>query len=205
VSERESLVTRLVREETSGLHPRLLLLQLLGAMLPNRNRARRNASLLRMIGFVVGQRSEIHGLPRITGSKPQAHGDDNGGLYANLTIGSNVVIARDVVLDLEQCITIADNAVLGAQVMILTSTHELGPRERRAGPVTRSPVTIGIGAWIGARSVILPGVTIGDGAIVAPGSVVNKDVLPNLRVAGAPAKKVEVLDDGRTAADTAVA
>jgi maltose O-acetyltransferase len=205
-SERESpagFVARLVREETSGLHPRLLFLQLFNALQPKRHAERRRASLLRLAGFAVGEGTDVFGLPYMNGSRPNAHGDGNGGLYANLAIGAHVTIARGAVFDLEHRISIGDHVMIEPQVMILTSTHDLGPRERRAGPVTRAPVTIGNGAWIGARAVILPGVTIGDGAIVAPGAVVNKDVAENTRVAGVPAKKVETLetrgDEGRSA------
>jgi len=77
--------------------------------------------------------------------------------------------------------------------MILTSTHDLGPSQHRAGPVTRAPVTIKAGAWLGPRSIVLPGVTVGEGAIVMPGALVNKDVPPNTRVAGTPARAVETL------------
>jgi maltose O-acetyltransferase len=77
--------------------------------------------------------------------------------------------------------------------MILTSTHELDIREHRAGAVQRSPVVIGDGAWLGARCVILPGVTVGAGSIVNPGAVVNKDVAAHTRVGGMPAMQLEVL------------
>ena len=70
---------------------------------------------------------------------------------------------------------------------------QLGPREHRAGLRIRHPVVIEDGAWIGARSVILPGVTIGAGAVVDAGSTVNKSVAPNTRVRGTPAKVVEEL------------
>ena len=80
---------------------------------------------------------------------------------------------------------------IGHQVLIITTTHELGPREHRAGSALRNPVKIEDGAWIGSRCVILPGVTVGAGAIVEPGSVVNKDVAPNTSVRGIPAKVVQ--------------
>jgi len=55
------------------------------------------------------------------------------------------------------------------------------------------PVTIGDHVWIGTRALILPGVTIGDGAVVGAGSVVTKDVLPNGVVAGNPARLLRIL------------
>ena len=82
---------------------------------------------------------------------------------------------------------------IGHQAMILTSSHEIGPKEHRAGPTVQAPVMIHDGVWIGPRSIVLPGITIGEGAIVAPGALVNKDVPAHTRVAGAPAKVVEQL------------
>jgi acetyltransferase-like isoleucine patch superfamily enzyme len=84
--------------------------------------------------------------------------------------------------------------------MILTSTHELDIREHRAGPVQLSPVSIGDGAWLGPRCVILPGVTLGAGAIVNPGAVVNKDVAPHTRVGGIPATQLDVLKPSQSTA-----
>lgn len=55
---------------------------------------------------------------------------------------------------------------------------------------TAKPIHIGAGAWIGANAVILGGVTIGSQAVVAAGAVVTKDVLPNMIVAGTPAKPI---------------
>lgn len=188
------LLTRIVSEETGGLHPRLLAISMLASLLPRRSGHRQRASLLRLVGFTIGADTDVLGMPRITGSRAGAHGDDSRGLFSNLEIGRGSTIDMEVVLDLEERITIGEGVLIGPQTMILTSTHDLGPREQRAGPVTRSPVVIGDGAWIGARCVILPGITVGEGAIVAAGSVVNKDVPPNTRVAGAPARKVESLD-----------
>jgi acetyltransferase-like isoleucine patch superfamily enzyme len=77
--------------------------------------------------------------------------------------------------------------------MLLTSTHEMASAAHRAGPITRAPLHVGDGAWLGARCILLPGVTIGAGAIVDVGSVVTRDVAPNTRVAGTPAIVVEDL------------
>jgi len=77
--------------------------------------------------------------------------------------------------------------------MVLTSTHELDLPEHRAGKIVTTPVSIGEGAWLRARSVILPGVKVGAGAVVEAGAVVNKDVEPNSRVSGIPAAKLETL------------
>jgi acetyltransferase-like isoleucine patch superfamily enzyme len=187
-------LSQVQREETSGLHPRLLLMYFAGWFLPRRTGHQARAALLRTVGFSVGGGTSVRGLPHLTGSHPGAHGGTSRGLWLNLVVGRNVVLHPQCVLDLEERITIGDGVVVGPQAMILTSTHDLGPKEHRAGPVTRTPVTIGDGAWLGARCIILPGVTIGEGAIVNPGSVVNKDVAAHTRVGGTPARQVEVLD-----------
>ncbi len=183
------------REETRSVHPRLRWMYWRDALLSRRSAPMRRAQLLRNTGFPIGDDTLVHGMPRITGSPAGEQGDNDPGLFGHLVVGRDCVLDIGIVFDLEHSITIGDNVLIGPQVMILTSTHELGPREHRAGPLTRSPVTIGDGAWIGARSVLLPGVTIGEGAVVDAGSVVNKDVPPNARFGGIPAKKLEVFAD----------
>ena len=79
------------------------------------------------------------------------------------------------------------------QAMILTSGHALGGSDCRAGDLKPSPVVIGDGCWIGARAMILPGVNIGAGTIIASGSVVTSSCDPNSLYAGSPARKVKVL------------
>ena len=174
-------------EETRNIHPRLRWMYVRDAMLRRRTAQVRRAALMRGSGFSIGEGTLIHGMPRINGPKE---------LFTHLQIGRDCVIDIGVVLDLEERITIGDNVLVGPQAMILTSSHELGPREHRAGPLIRNPVIISDGAWIGARCVILPGVTIGAGAVVEAGSVVNKDVPPNMRFGGIPAKKLDVFADG---------
>jgi len=111
-------------------------------------------------------------------------------LYTNLgaftTIGKNVFINHACsFLDLGG-ITIEDNVLIGPRVNIVTESHPLDPEDRKA--LMTKPVTIKRGAWIGAAATILPGVTVGENAVVAAGSVVSRDVPPNAVVAGIPAK-----------------
>jgi maltose O-acetyltransferase len=77
----------------------------------------------------------------------------------------------------------------------LTVDHEIGPSENRCGEVLVAPVIIGDGAWLASRVTILPGVTVGNGSIVAAGAVVTHDVPPNTLVAGVPARVVRDLPE----------
>jgi maltose O-acetyltransferase len=184
---------RVVREELSFFHPRLRWMYLRERFLRRGGSGSRRAALMRGAGFALGEGALVQAVPRITGSAVRTHADGRRTLFENLVIGRDATIEQGVVLDLEDRITIGDRAVIGPQVMILTSSHELGPREHRAGPLIRQPVTISDGAWVGARSVLLPGVVIGEGAVVAAGSVVNKDVPPHTHAGGSPARKIAAL------------
>lgn len=173
-----------LRLETYGIHPRLHALNMAAAALPRRTGAEARARLFRLAGFRIGQGTRLNSSPRITGSS---------NLFERLQIGDQCVIGEDCAFDLEESVTIGDRVSIDPGVIILTSTHELGPREHRAGPIVKTPVVIQEGALIGARAILLPGVTIGAGAVVSPGAVVNKDVAPNTRVGGAPAVQIEIL------------
>lgn len=112
----------------------------------------------------------------------------------NVSIEENVFINRDVFINCRDKVEIGENSFLAFNVMILTATHEIGNTNMRAGTHKRLPVKIGKGCWIGARATILPGVTLGDGCVIAAGSVVNKDCEANCLYAGVPAKKIKKLD-----------
>lgn len=104
-----------------------------------------------------------------------------------LSLGVNSVINRNCRLDSRGTITIADNVSISSDVMILTADHD--PNSPTfAGRV--NAVKIENHAFIGTRAIILPGVTLGQGAIVAAGAVVSKSVEPFAIVAGVPARKI---------------
>lgn len=107
----------------------------------------------------------------------------------NIEVGEGSYLNRDVTFEGKAKITLGSKVALGPGTMILTSTHDFGPAEWRAGAgVPRFlPVTIGAGTWVGARVTILPGVTIGPGCIIAAGSVVRSDCPENTFWAGVPA------------------
>ena len=84
-------------------------------------------------------------------------------------------------------VRIGRNCMLGPGVHIYTATHPLDPAMRRAGLEFGKPVAIGNDVWIGGQAIILPGVIIGDNAVVAAGAVVTRDVPPGALVMGNPA------------------
>lgn len=106
-------------------------------------------------------------------------------------IGKNVFINFDCVfLDLGG-ITIEDNVLIAPKVSLLSEGHPLSPTERQA--LIPGHIHIKKGAWIGAGATILPGVTVGENAIVAAGAVVSKDVPDNTVVGGIPAKIIKTI------------
>lgn len=111
-----------------------------------------------------------------------------------LSIGRGAFINYGAFIDGAAHVSIGARCSLGPRVTILTGSHVIGPRARRAGQPEAAPVRIEEGAWIGANAVIMPGCTVGAGAIVAAGAVVTRDVAPDTLVAGVPAQVLRGLD-----------
>ncbi|MEH6309130.1 sugar O-acetyltransferase [Olivibacter sp. CPCC 100613] len=104
-------------------------------------------------------------------------------------IGKNVFINFDCAfLDLGG-ITIEDNVLIAPKVSLLSEGHPITPADRQSLMVGH--IHIKKNAWIGANATILPGVTVGENAIVAAGAVVSKDVPDNTVVGGIPAKIIK--------------
>ena len=117
--------------------------------------------------------------------------------FFNIEIGFAPVVGREAIIgwgSLIDClgqVTIGDFVFFGHQVMICTGSHDTDKLDReRQDAVFAKPVTIERGAWIGSRALILPGVTIGEHAVVGAGSVVTHDVAPRHIVAGNPARQI---------------
>lgn len=135
-------------------------------------------------------------LGQITGAKIDENTVIFTPLYINYgkhtKIGKNVFINFDCTfLDLGG-ITIEDNVMLAPKVSLLSEGHPVAPDARQSLMVR--PIHIKRNAWIGANVTILPGVTIGENAIVAAGAVVSKDVPDNTIAGGIPAKVIKVID-----------
>lgn len=108
----------------------------------------------------------------------------------NIAVGERVYAnAFCVFLDCA-AIEIGDRALLGPGVHLYTATHPLEVSERREGLEYARPITIGADAWLGGGSIVLPGVAVGERAVVGAGSVVTRDVPPGTKVAGNPARRI---------------
>jgi len=130
--------------------------------------------LKRVCGIKIGHDSSIHMNCFITGAK--------------IRIGDNTVINRQCYLDGRVSLTIGNNVNVSHQVLIQTLTHD--PQSQDFSCI-EGPVKIEDHVWIGTRAIILPGVTIGEGAVVGAGGVVTRDVPPYSIVAGFPARVIK--------------
>jgi maltose O-acetyltransferase len=177
-------VRQLLREEFAGIHLRLLIARMLLAPLPIHVGGRVRTMILKLIGFQIGRGTILAGMPTII---------LDGNTYKKLVIGEGCWINIGCSFDLGAEIRIGSKVSIGHGVLVLTRSHEVGTSRQRAVTLFTKPVNIGSGVWLGSRSTILPGVTIGAGAIVAAGSVVHHDVPPNTLVAGVPARVIKEL------------
>lgn len=111
----------------------------------------------------------------------------------NIHLGQRFYANHHCVMLDAATITIGHDVMLGPAVQIYTVSHPLAASERVKGIEQAHPVTIADRVWIGGGALILPGVTIGEGAVIAAGAVVNRDVAPYTLVAGQPAKLIKTL------------
>ena len=121
---------------------------------------------------------------RGTGIRPPFHCD-----YGfNIRLGEGVFLNFNcVILDVVE-VTIGDKTQIAPGVQILTADHPRSPEVRASGLEFGRPIHIGRNVWIGGGAIILPGVTIGDDAIVGAGSIVTRDVASGVTVVGNPAR-----------------
>lgn len=111
----------------------------------------------------------------------------------NIHVGSRLFMNFGcIVLDCAE-VRIGDDVQIATAVQIITATHPLDAAARTSGWETARPVRIGHRAWIGSGAILLPGVTVGDDAIVGAGAVVTRDVPPGAVAAGNPARVIRQL------------
>lgn len=104
----------------------------------------------------------------------------------NIFLGEGVFINSGCKFQDQGGIYLGDRCLIGHNVVLATLNHGMNPSHR--GDLHPAPIRIGCDVWIGSNATVLPGVTIGDGAVVAAGAVVTKDVPPMTVVGGVPAK-----------------
>ena len=110
----------------------------------------------------------------------------------NIHVGKNVFINSGCRFQDQGGIFIGDGVLIGPNVVLATLNHDINPQKR--GDMYPAPIRIGNNVWIGAQATVLPGITIGDGAIVAAGAVVTKDVPANVIAGGVPAKIIKKIE-----------
>lgn len=128
----------------------------------------------RLAGIKIGKGSVIHMWVRFYQPK-------------NIIVGEDTIIGDHCFLDGRATLKIGNHVAIASQVLIYNSEHDVHSEDFR--PI-EEPVEIGDYCFIGARAIILPGVKIGKGAVIASGAVVTKDVSEKAIVGGAPAKVI---------------
>ncbi len=114
----------------------------------------------------------------------------------NLKLGDDVDVAKGVLITTDGGVDIGDRVLIGYNTMILSSNHHIPAVEQKIfeSGHQKKPVFIESDVWIGGGSVVLPGVTIGTGAVVAAGSIITKDIPAYAIAAGVPAKVLKYRD-----------
>lgn len=116
--------------------------------------------------------------------------------HQNIEIGKGTFIGHRVQLlaHPKGKISIGKNCDIAPEVMFHSGTHAIGSEQQRAGQGLQKSIQIGDGCWIGTRAIILAGVAIGNGSVIAAGAVVAKDIPANCLVGGVPARVIRNLN-----------
>lgn len=134
------------------------------------------ASALRLAGASVASSSVFWGMPTLVGS---------GAFAARLRIGELCGLNFGCYFELDASVTLAEHVAVGHEVMFLTRTRDVQNPARRGTSLAAQPIVIEPGCWLGSRSTILPGVTVGAGSVVGANVVVRESLPPNTLLAGA--------------------
>lgn len=175
-----------------------------------RNSANDVAAVLRAHWYLrratkVGTRVRVRGRPAVTAQGSLLIGDRVqlvstvaqlelvAAAGATLEIGERSLINFGCSIVALDRVTIGPRSLIGPHCMIMdTGFHHVDP-ERRLDPPRAQPIRIGENVWLGARVIVMPGVTIGDDSVVGIGSVVTHDVPPRSVAVGVPARVVKSL------------
>lgn len=150
-------------------HIRLMVVRALLGVFPPLTLNRTRLLALKACGIRAGHATLFLGLPKLTG---------RGSISSRLRIGAHCGFNQGCVFDLTAPITIGDHVSVGHEVRFLTTIH-------RDGFETAAPITVGDGVWLGTRSTLMGGVTVGAGTVIGAGVTVAADVPPNTLMTGA--------------------
>lgn len=114
---------------------------------------------------------------------------------AHVHFGKNIYANFNLTLVDDTHIYVGDNTMFGPNVTLATAGHPVLPALREKGYQFNIPIHIGKNCWIGAGSVILPGVTVGDGSVIGAGSVVTKDIPSGVVAVGNPCRVLRKIGD----------
>lgn len=153
----------------------LVLVELAMRQVPPFVGSRAIASGLRLAGARVASSSAFWGMPTLVGP---------GDVASRLTIGELCGLNYGCFFELDAPITLEEHVSVGHEVMFLTRVREPSEPGRGVEPAGAKPIRIEAGCWLGSRSTILPGVTVGAGSVIGASVVVRSDVPPNTLLAG---------------------
>jgi len=172
------------------VHLRLRLANLVCGVLPDFSSGALRGRLYRAVGLDIADSAFIMGNLELIAGSPN-------GFYDKLHVGRGAVIGNHITINVDADVRIGANVALSPFVRIYTGTHHLGPgSNRRLYPLIAKAVVIEDGCWIGLGAMILPGVTVGHGSIVAAGAVVTEGVPADSYVEGNPARVTRQLPWG---------
>ncbi|MDH5916170.1 sugar O-acetyltransferase [Vibrio splendidus] len=117
----------------------------------------------------------------------------NWGRHTHL--GNNVYVNFNLTLVDDTDVFIGDNVMIAPSVTIATGTHPISPELRLKAAQFNVPVRIGNNVWLGAHTVVLPGVTIGENSVIGAGSIVTKDIPANVVAVGNPCRVVREINE----------
>jgi galactoside O-acetyltransferase len=117
----------------------------------------------------------------------------NWGIHTHL--GNNVYANFNLTLVDDTHIYIGDDVMLGPNVTLATAGHPIDPDIRKQATQFNIPIVIGSNVWIGANTVVLPGVTIGKNTVIGAGSIVTKDIPANVVALGNPCRVHREIND----------
>ncbi|MGO4684089.1 acyltransferase [Hyphomicrobium sp. 2TAF46] len=137
--------------------------------------------------LIIGQRASL-----VSGAVPIQLSTERDG---KLEIGARTFMNYGCSIVATKLVSIGPNCKIGMEVLMMDNDfHQIDPVERAVRPAS-APIVLEENVWLGARVIVLSGVTIGAGSVVAAGSVVTRDIPPRSVAAGQPARVIRSIDD----------